>query len=379
MVFHRQLHNFVMELRQEGLPISQDELVNCYRALLLVDWEWESSFYAALAATLLKDSSYRNIFHRVYRRFFFGDERETPLERLQETATLQENGSYETSFFEQNAAVEAGGAEGLGEEGTGGKGTGSAGTDYYGGKGKKELLQKDFTALTSEEIRVLQELVPLLKRRLISKMIRKRKKEKPGALDYRRTFRQSLSTGGAPLDLFTLKRTREKPVIFALCDVSSSVWEFSYFSLALVHSLEQFFRHVRSFAFVDEIDEITGMLEKVEPHALRSLVFKESRVVIEGRTNYGFCLRAFWERYKRDLTPQSYLLIFGDARNNWFSSESHSMASLASRVKRVFWFNPEKKQYWNTGDSAVRFYQSHCHRFLSCPNLQELEKALAAL
>lgn len=33
------IHVFANDLREEGVPLSPDELVQCYRALQLVDWD----------------------------------------------------------------------------------------------------------------------------------------------------------------------------------------------------------------------------------------------------------------------------------------------------------------------------------------------------
>jgi uncharacterized protein len=147
----------------------------------------------------------------------------------------------------------------------------------------------------------------------------------------------------------------------------------------LVHCLERFFRRVRGFAFVDELDEITALLYRAKPQALRSQVYRQADVVKDGRTDYGYCLKAFLKRYGRDLTPNSHLLIFGDARNNWFHSEPQALAGLQERVKRVYWFNPEAHKIWNTGDSVMKHYAVSCTRVFSCSSLRELEQAFSSL
>ncbi len=376
------IHRFASDLREEGLPLSPDELVQCYRALQLVDWDVEEVYYATLYATLVKDHLYDEIFKKVYSRHFRG----MMPEKLEHFA------SGEDPDREAVLALGDAGGSGAGAENSDAEGLEESERVRAGSKisGKtlmqtrprwlpRELLDKHFVSLTSEELSALEQLLPVVAKRLVSRMIKKRTKQLSGTINYRRTFRQSLSTGGIPLDLFTCRRVREKPVIFALCDVSTSVWEFSYFSLALVHSLERFFRRVRSFAFVDELDEITSLLRREKPYALRGTVLHHARVVQEGRTNYGNSLKSFWDRYGKDLSPQSYLLIFGDARNNWHVGEEEILAKISGKVKRVYWFNPEDKKSWNTGDSIIYKYEQHCHRVYSCPNLGELEQAISSL
>lgn len=377
MSFASFLSGFIDDLKKEGVPLSPDELVQCYRALLLVDWEAEEVFYSALYSTLIKDCSYLEIFDRVYARHFHG-----VIPSCQELARMAEDWR-ERDISGAGLPGTSGEGEGEGFPGKG-SGTGNVKGKPEKGSGRKKastraLFEKNFISLTSEEIKALEALLPLIGRRMVSRMIKKRRKEEQGSLDFRCTFRRSLSTGGVPVELFTLRKVREKPVIFALCDVSSSVWEFSYFSLALVHSLERFFQRVRSFAFVDEIDEITDLLRRVKPHSLRGVVLRNARVMKEGRTDYGFCLKDFYSRFAGELTPQTYLLIFGDARNNWFSSEEDFLKKIAEKVKRLYWFNPEERKMWDTGDSIISTYRKYCHGTFSCPNIKELESALGRL
>ena len=386
MSISERIRAFTNDLRGEGVPLSPDELIQCFRALQLVDWDLEDVFYSTLYSTLIKDHAFTRLFEKVYARHFRGEAFENP-ESLASRIDV-----YREEFT-------SGGAEGSEGSGVEGSGDGTDDTGKRAGRGAsspedteknhlarpvrptspRELLDKNFMRLTTEELRFLEDLLPVIAKRLASRMIIKRKKQLHGTLDYRRTFRQSLSTGGIPLELYARRKVKEKPVIFALCDVSTSVWEFSYFSLALVHSLERFFRRVRSFAFVDELDEITELLRQVKPYSLRTAVLNNARVIHEGRTNYGASLKFFWERYGRELSPRTHLLIFGDARNNWQTSEEDVLARMAGRVRRVYWFNPEERRVWNSGDSIMNRYQQYCHNVFPCPSLRQLEQAISQL
>jgi uncharacterized protein len=400
IIFSERFFSFIEDLRGAGIPISPDELAQCARALLLVDWEFEDYFYAALFSTLVKDCAHHALFEKGYaahfhNREFLGEAAETAkkvsehLDRLtarHEMPDPDAGGETETANRAGHGSAEGGGS-GQGQGGGEGSGGGDGRSAEerpglqkgVGRAGHKTILDKDFNALTADELKTLEAMVPQIARRLASRMITKTKKEYRGSLDFRRTFRRSLAVGGVPLELFNRPAIKQKPILFVLCDVSSSVWEFSCFSLALVHCLERFFRGVRGFAFVDELDEITKLLHRVKPQALRSQVYRQADVVKEGRTDYGYCLKAFLERYGRELTPNSHLLIFGDARNNWFHSEPQALAALQGRVKRVYWFNPEAKSIWNTGDSVMKHYAVSCSRVFSCSSLRKLEQAFSNL
>ena len=226
----------------------------------------------------------------------------------------------------------------------------------------------------------MESIIPLLAKRLASRTVIKRRREERGTLDHRRTMRQSMATGGIPAELFVKKRVRQKPVIFALCDVSLSCLHFSAFSLALVYSLEKFFRQVRCFAFVEETEEVTAIMRKELPYNLRTQILYDTKVTGEsGRTDYGRSLATFYERYGQDLSHKSYVLIFGDARSNWFPAQPLVLKQIQDRVKRVYWFNPEAVSEWSTGDSSMNSYRKYCDRVFSTPNLDELVKALTEI
>jgi uncharacterized protein with von Willebrand factor type A (vWA) domain len=57
-------------------------------------------------------------------------------------------------------------------------------------------------------------------------------------------------------------RAHHRPELFILCDVSDSVARFARFSLMLVHALSAQFTKVRSFVFVDTIDEVTRLFDQ---------------------------------------------------------------------------------------------------------------------
>ena len=101
-----------------------------------------------------------------------------------------------------------------------------------------------------------REIQPLA-RRLATRVSREQHARRGRPLDFRRTVRASMSSGGVPME------TRHKPKrpgrtdLVVLCDVSGSVANFASFTLMLVFALREQFNRVRAFTFVDEIHEVT--------------------------------------------------------------------------------------------------------------------------
>lgn len=200
------------------------------------------------------------------------------------------------------------------------------------------------------------------------------------SINYRSTMRKSMATGGMPLNIMTVKRRREKPVIVAICDVSGSVMTFSCFALAMLASMQRFMRQLRTFGFIEEVDEITPWLSSGDPLTLRTTVLRKARLISSrGYTNYGKTFTGFMRRYSSSLNHKTTVLIFGDARNNWFNDEIQALQQIKTRCRKIYWFNPEPESSWGQGDSRMRVYSKYCQASFSCPNLNTLQEAIGKL
>lgn len=111
------------------------------------------------------------------------------------------------------------------------------------------LVQKDFSTLSEEEIREIQELIMMLARRLARQHNRRWTKNKNGKLDIRRTLRQNMRRGGEMLDIFRMKRQKQRIQLVLLCDVSKSMDLYSRFLIQFAFAFQQVFRRIDSFVF----------------------------------------------------------------------------------------------------------------------------------
>ncbi|NLW91784.1 MAG: VWA domain-containing protein [Syntrophomonadaceae bacterium] len=367
------LTSFINDLRQAGIPIAASQLDDCFRSLLLVDWSLEPAFHAAISSTLVKDAAWLPVFEEIYGRHFYHFSQQNQAARDRELHALR-NGL-------QNRINGTGSQSGsVLEAGQFSRNPDACQVRRNQSPRLKNPITQDFYGATWEEIRRMEAVFPLLARRLATRMVKKRRRNQNAQLDYRRTMRYSLSTGGVPLNLFVNKREREKPVIVALCDVSDSCLHYSFFSLALVHSLERFFRQVRSFAFIDQTDEVTSLLKQSNFSNLRSQVLLNADTVGDsGYTDYGAAWASFLAKYGDCLTPRTTVLIFGDGRTNWFPSRSDLLKEIKSRVRKVYWMVPETEDDWAKGDSSMESYKKHCDQVFECLNLDGLTRALAQL
>jgi len=235
------------------------------------------------------------------------------------------------------------------------------------------LERLDFNRASRAELTELRRAVYPLARRLATRLTAKHRHGRSGRLDFRRTVRASLSTGGVPITTHHKPRRPHKPELVILCDASDSVSAFAHFTLLLTFALREQFTKVRAFAFIDSTDEITKYFEPGTDvvDAMTRLAREADLVWITGRSNYGHAFTVFGERYLDAITPKTSLLILGDARSNYGDLALPTLKTMAGRARHAYWLNPEPRRDWDTGDSAASAYDEVVPMF-ECRNLTQL-------
>jgi hypothetical protein len=239
----------------------------------------------------------------------------------------------------------------------------------------------DVMHATRDELAMLHRVLQPLSRKLAVRLARKRRHGRKGPLDFRATMRRSLSTGGVPVEPRFRHPRPAKPEIFVIADISGSVASFARFTLHLVYAISSQFSKVRSFVFVDGIDEVTRFFEGVvDPAEAVARINTEADVIwVDGHSDYGHAFTEFDRRWGDQVTSRSSVMILGDARNNYHASQSWVLEDLQARARRVYWLNPEPRDYWGSGDSIVGEYAAHCDDVVECRTLRQLEKFVGNL
>jgi hypothetical protein len=213
-----------------------------------------------------------------------------------------------------------------------------------------------------------------LTRKLAARLARRRKK-RTGRLDFRKTVRRSLATGGVPADPQFRHPRPHRPEVWLICDISGSMATFSRFTLQFTHAMSSQFSKLRSFAFVDTVDEVTDFFGPgVDFGSALHRVTTEAEVVwMDGHSDYGNSFETFLVRYGSQITPRTTIIITGDARNNYRPPRDAALGDIAKAARAVIWLNPEPTSYWDTGDSAMSMYARHCDSTHEVRTLAQLE------
>src|SRR6266566_2661326 len=231
----------------------------------------------------------------------------------------------------------------------------------------RRLLALPFREFTSRDVEEARELVRELGARLRGRLARRERQARRGRVDFRRTIRHSMSSGGVPVRPRFRARRPGRPDLVALCDLSGSVAAASELLLGLIAPAADHFRRVHLFAYVDRLCPVSIEHGHVAPGGPLDL---------HARSDFGRVLVELWERQRARLTRSTLLLVLGDARNNRLPPRADLLRAIADRVQRIVWLVPEPRARWDTGDSVLRLYAPACEAVVECVDLGAMVRAV---
>src|SRR5205809_2501667 len=230
----------------------------------------------------------------------------------------------------------------------------------------RRRLALPFREFTSRDVEEARELVRELGARLRGRLARRERQARRGRVDFRRTIRHSMSSGGVPVRPRFRARRPGRPDLVALCDLSGSVAAASELLLGLIAPAADHFRRVHLFAYVDRLCPVSIEHGHVAPGGPLDL---------HARSDFGRVLVALWEG-RAILTGSTLLLVLGDARNNRLPPRADLLRAIAGRVQRIVWLVPEPRARWDTGDSVLLLYAPACEAVVECVDLGAMVRAV---
>jgi len=238
------------------------------------------------------------------------------------------------------------------------------------------LSRMRLTNIDRSDARVLRGLVQKMSKRLIALHSRRKKVDRRGQLDVRRTIRANIEFGGLMFHTVWKRRKLDRPKVIVVCDVSGSVAQVARFLLMFLYSLQEVLPKVRSFVFSNRLGEVTDDFERESIEEAIKLALRDYG---GGSTDYGRALSDLEALAMSDIDHRTTVLILGDARSNYGDPRADILKKIHARAKRVIWLNPESRPLWRTGDSEMKRLSPHCDRALTCASIRDLERVVSEL
>ena len=240
-----------------------------------------------------------------------------------------------------------------------------------------DMMDRPLQDLSRVEAEAMRQEVRRLVARLRSRAALRQKRARRGRPDPRKTLRANQRYGGVPIDLLR-RRRRLKPSLVLICDVSTSMRPVAEFMLRLIYELSDQVARARSFAFNDDLREITHLLSGSHiAEAVSDVLY----AIPPGyyATDLGNSLATFDEHFRDALDHRTTLIVLGDGRNNYNDPRLDLLRALQRRAKRLVWLNPEAPAQWGSGDSDMRAYAPLCDAVYPVRNLGQLAAAVDRL
>ncbi|MCX6506300.1 MAG: VWA domain-containing protein [Actinobacteria bacterium] len=207
------------------------------------------------------------------------------------------------------------------------------------------LRSMDFADLDDEERLEVDRLIADMRLTATMRRSRRRRpsKRSSGVPDLRRTVRESLRTGGEPINRRTLQRTRVARRVVIIADISGSMAAYSRSLIRYAHAAVSARSRVEAFALGTRLTRLTRELDIRDPdQALQRAA--DSVEDWSGGTRLGEGLQQFNDDWgTRGMARGAVVVILSDG---WDRGEPERLASEMARLSRVahriVWVNPLK-------------------------------------
>lgn len=237
------------------------------------------------------------------------------------------------------------------------------------------LLFREISGFQDTEIPKAIAMIQAVSQRINGELSAKKKGGSHSSkLDFRRTIRKGLETGGSFYRLKYKKKRRRRKHLVLLCDISGSMVQFSEFALRFIQSLNHVAESSRVFLFSEELFEADAFslqnMDLFRDYVRRSGIYGKG-------TDLGTALESLCTQSPAALNDATTLLILSDTKTIDQPRAMHWLQEAKRLSGRVLWLNPIPEGKWPYVRSIQAF--SQLCTMLSCATLHSLADACRKL
>jgi uncharacterized protein with von Willebrand factor type A (vWA) domain len=328
---------FARVLREAGLPVGPGSVLDAVHAVEAAGISDRDDFRAVLHAVLVKKHEHTLIFDQAFDLFWrkrgLIDKLIAMMSPLAETRTQEQSKPKAGATRVSEALFKREQKEPPQQQ---------TELDYRLTMSDQEVLQrKDFAQMTAQEIAAAQAAIARMDMRHDLVRTRRFRPASSGLIDPRRSFRRSMRTGGAAIELaFKAPRLRHPPIV-AICDISGSMSDYTRVFLHFLHALGEQRGRVHTFLFGTRLTNVTRALRHKDPD--EALAACSAGVEDwSGGTRIATSLHNFNRLWSRRVLGQgATVLLFTDGLERDGSADlAREMERLKKSCRKLIWLNP---------------------------------------
>jgi len=239
------------------------------------------------------------------------------------------------------------------------------------------LMQRDLAKIAESELPQVIQLLKRMAKALATQLSRRRRRSRATQqVDLRRTIRGNLRYGGTLLKVSYRQRSRTKPKILLLCDVSGSMVKYVTFVLQFLTSVANLAYNIESFIFAEELERLTPSM-RTHPSLgeLSEIITNRSAQWGKG-THLQQSLVSLRTRHRRVIQPSTVVIVLSDTKTIQAEAAAAELAQLRRSVKQILWLNTLPREDWPR-HRTTGLFQAHA-RMLPCNTLADLAKVVGS-
>ncbi|MBD8004113.1 vWA domain-containing protein [Bacillus norwichensis] len=341
---------FCLHLRGLGFLIGPQETMDSIRAVETIDIFNREQFQACLRLVLCSSMEEQAIFDHAFKEFFLNiKENRVSKEMLHYLSDEEQSGRKETYAQKEELDHEKAVERKQGKAPFGKTGTTLKDNEFIGEERNLSWVaskmafnqSNEFQAyIPPDELGDMEAAAKMFIRKIELKRAQSYQAAKKGRrLDFRRTIRGSLQTGGYPVRLYWKKRKRQGAKFVLLCDASRSMSSYAHCFLQFAYALSKYTRHVEVFLFSTKIKRVTDQLLE---RRIDLPVLKQLGDSWGGGTCIGESIYSFVQDYGLRLLHQDMVVLIAsdglDAGD--ITHITWAMGEIQRKTSAVIWLNP---------------------------------------
>jgi uncharacterized protein with von Willebrand factor type A (vWA) domain len=374
--------HFARVLREAGIPVGPDRVLDALRALQVTGIENREDFYWTLAAVFLGRREHFEVFDQAFHIFWRDPHM---LERVMAMMLPKVYGRAEAKDENQpvSRVAEAMAPKRSRNPEDQPQPPDKLDIDATFTVSDRELLQRaDFETMTAQELSQAKKLIARLRLPIPEIRTRRLAVDARGRrADLRATLRASLRGNSDVIPLRFRSPRREHPPLIVLCDISGSMNRYSRMFLHFLHALTNDRDRVHTFVFGTRLTNITRYLRHRDVDVALSGV-AQAVADWSGGTRIGSCLKEFNLRWSRRVLGQNaVVLLISDGLDRDLGQDlNEAMERLHKSCRKLLWLNPLLRyEGFEPRATGVRAMLPHVDAFLPAHNVDSLIALARAL